>query len=97
MEIDLRKTLQDSAYVTVGLAVISFQQAQVRRREAGARLQETRVRLGTAARDAQSRLGTHAREVRARVEPLVDRLQHQVSGALHQGRARIEGLVSRAA
>jgi hypothetical protein len=38
MDIDLRKTATDAAYIVVGAGVLGFQQAQVRRREVKAKL-----------------------------------------------------------
>ena len=51
MELDLRKTAADAAYIAVGAGVLGFQQAQVRRREAG-------ERIATLAKDAQGVIGT---------------------------------------
>jgi hypothetical protein len=90
---DIRKTIQDAAYVTVGFGVITFQQAQVRRREATARLEtqtrEARKFVESQARGAYDRaveVGTEVRqrvepvvgEVKTRVEPLVGQLQGQL-------------------
>ena len=50
MEIDLRKTATDAAYIAVGAGVLGFQQAQVRRREAS-------ERITAFAKDAQDALG----------------------------------------
>ena len=58
MELDLRKTAADAAYIVVGVGVLSFQQAQVRRREAG-------VRLDTLRKDARSTLETQAESLKA--------------------------------
>ena len=45
MELDLRKTAADAAYIAVGAGVLGFQQAQVRRKEAAERTVSIR-RLG---------------------------------------------------
>lgn len=60
MDIDLRKTAADAAYIAVGAGVLGFQQAQVRRKEAG-------ERLATIAKDAQSTVGTQAASIRSKV------------------------------
>ena len=60
MELDLRKTAADAAYIAVGAGVLGFQQAQVRRREAG-------ERLATIAKDAQSVVETQAASIRSLV------------------------------
>lgn len=60
MELDLRKTATDAAYIAVGAGVLGFQQVQVRRREAG-------ERISTLAKDAQTAVGDHAAAIRAKV------------------------------
>lgn len=60
MELDLRKTAADAAYIAVGAGVLGFQQAQVRRREAG-------ERIATLAKDAQTVLGSQSDTLRTRV------------------------------
>lgn len=90
---DIRKTLQDAAYVTVGLGVVTFQQAQVRRRETTARIEgqarearravedqarEARRFLEARARDARDRAATAGGEVVQLVEPVVTELRQRV-------------------
>ena len=58
MELDLRKTAADAAYIAVGAGVLGFQQAQVRRKEAG-------ERLATIAKDAQSVVETQAASIKS--------------------------------
>ena len=60
MELDLRKTAADAAYIAVGAGVLGFQQAQVRRREAS-------DRITTFAKDAQDLLGSQSDALRTRV------------------------------
>ena len=60
MELDLRKTAADAAYIAVGAGVLGFQQAQVRRREAS-------DRITTFAKDAQDLLGSQSDALRIRV------------------------------
>ena len=60
MDLDLRKTAADAAYIAVGAGVLGFQQAQVRRREAGDRLM-------TIAKDTQVLLGSQTDALRTRV------------------------------
>ena len=60
MELDLRKTAADAAYIAVGAGVLGFQQAQVRRREAG-------DRIVTIAKDAQGLIETRTDTLRSRV------------------------------
>ena len=58
------KTLKDAAYVTVGLGVLGFQQAQVRRRQ----LQQ---QVGQQTAATRTQLRQFARELEGRVEPVV--------------------------
>ena len=60
MELDLRKTAADAAYIAVGAGVLGFQQAQVRRREAG-------DRIVTIAKDAQGLIESQTDVLRSRV------------------------------
>lgn len=60
MELDLRKTAADAAYIAVGAGVLGFQQAQVRRREAG-------DRIATIAKDAQGLIESQTDALRSRV------------------------------
>lgn len=60
MELDLRKTAADAAYIAVGAGVLGFQQAQVRRREAG-------ERITTFAKDAQGIVGSQSEAIRTAV------------------------------
>ena len=60
MDLDLRKTAADAAYIAVGAGVLGFQQAQVRRREAG-------DRITTIAKSAQDVIGGQTAALRTRV------------------------------
>lgn len=68
------KTLQDAAYVAVGLGVIGFQKAQVRRQELTKQLDETRKELTTQVDAYRGKLG----ELADRLEPLVKDAVRQV-------------------
>lgn len=59
MDLDLRKTATDTAYVVVGVGVLGFQQAQVKRRDAVARVSSLR-------RDARSSLAHQTDSIKAR-------------------------------
>ena len=78
MELDLRKTAADAAYIAVGAGVLGFQQAQVRRKEAG-------ERLSTIAKDAQSVVETQAASIRSLVTD-------GASGGLDTATSTIKGL-----
>jgi len=72
MDIDVRKTAQDAAYITVGVGVIAYQQAQARRREAQARF-EAQARTAKAffedaAKDGKTKLELLAGDVRTKLD-----------------------------
>ena len=75
MALDIRKALGDAGYVTVGIGVLAFQQAQVRRRELQQRLGDTGGCLNSRARDGKARIetiqqtvGEKSTELRGRIE-----------------------------
>ena len=87
---DIRKTAADAGYVTVGIGVLAFQQAQVRRRELQKRLGESGGCLNAlnarAAIDWAQDLGT---QVKDRIEPVVGQVVDQAM--------RVQTVVTRAA
>jgi hypothetical protein len=58
MDVNLRKTATDTAYIVVGVGVLGFQQAQVRRRDAAAKVSSLR-------RDARGALRQRAGKLKA--------------------------------
>ena len=74
-EIDIRKTVTDAGYVTVGLGVLGFQQIQVRRRELQKRLAGTGGCLNARALDGKARLDTLQQSVEAKTQGLRDRIE----------------------
>jgi len=61
MDVNLRKTATDTAYIVVGVGVLGFQQAQVRRRDAIAR-------AATLRRDARGSLKQQTEKIKTRTE-----------------------------
>jgi hypothetical protein len=59
MDVNIRKTATDTAYVVVGVGVLGFQQAQVNRRDAVAR-------VSSAGKDARSSLSHQTDAIKAR-------------------------------
>lgn len=80
---DLTKTLKDAAYITVGLGVIGFQKAQVRR-------QELRKSLENQLTDTREQVAKIAKDIEGRFEPVIDqiedRLPEQAKGLVKQAR-----------
>jgi hypothetical protein len=93
-KIDLRKTATDAGYVTVGLGVLGFQQAQVRRRElrqtVGEKTHGLRDRIETGARSANDWAQELGTQVKDRIEPVVGQVVDQVG-------VRVHTLINRAA
>ena len=100
---DIRKTAADAGYVTVGIGVLAFQQAQVRRREVQKRLSESGGCLSARAADGKARLDTLQQtvdsvtqwaqelgtQVKDRIEPVVGQVVDQAM--------RVQTVVTRAA
>jgi DNA anti-recombination protein RmuC len=79
--VDIRKTLTDAGYVTVGLGVLAFQQAQVRRRELQQRLGNTGGCLNARASDGKNRLDSMQQTVGEKTQGLRDRIETQARTA----------------
>ena len=79
--IDIRKTLTDAGYVTIGLGVLGYQQAQVRRRELQQRFGNTGGCLNARAVDGKARLETLQQTVGEKTHGLRDRLETQARSA----------------
>ena len=83
MNFDIRKTVTDTGYVAVGIGVLAFQRAQVRRRELQQRLASS---------------GGCLEGLRARIEPVVGQMVGQVVGqVVEQVGDRVKTVVNRAA
>jgi len=90
MDIDIRKTVTDAAYITVGIGVLGFQQAQVRRREVskavgssveelskslGSSVEELSKSLGSSVDEVSRAVGSSVDELRTRIEPVLEHIQ----------------------
>jgi hypothetical protein len=73
------RTARDAAYVAVGLGVLGFQRAQVRRQELAKRLGQPRAELEDRIAQARGELARRALEVDERVAGLVGRLAATVA------------------
>jgi hypothetical protein len=83
---NVKKSVQDVAYIAVGVSVLGAQQAQSR--VAGAQ-----AKLGESARDAKSSLEALAGEVRDRVEPVVAKIEERIEPLVGDLEARVEPVV----
>ncbi|MDA8184882.1 MAG: hypothetical protein M0035_10725 [Actinomycetota bacterium] len=72
---EIAKTARDTAYVVVGLGVLGFQRAQVRRQELYKRLAEPRSRVEDTLKVARSELSKRTKDVDGKVEAVIDRIE----------------------
>jgi hypothetical protein len=96
---DVRQRAEGAAYTAVGIGVLGFQQAQVRRRAAQARLiaaaREAREQAASISSDARAAAASLSTEVRERVEPVVNRLGDRVDPLVADVRAQVEPVLER--
>ena len=89
---DPRSILKDAGYVAVGLGVIAFQRAQVRRRELEQQLGEAGQhidRLATALEDQRKLVEERLEALGGQVETTVSDLETRVGKALDELRERV--------
>ena len=93
---DPRTLLRDAGYVTVGLGVIAFQKAQVRRREleaqlsgAGDKTTERVDQLTTALEDLRKTLEERVQALGTQVGATFDDLQELVAKVVDEVRSRV--------
>ena len=72
--VDVPKDLKDAAYVALGLGVLGWQRAQVRRRELAKLAKDLEHRLGPALEDLEERLEPVVQQARQAAEQLRSRL-----------------------
>ena len=96
---EISKTARDAAYVVVGLGVLGFQRAQVRRQELAKRLADPRAQVESALEDVRHQLTERVKDVDGRIEqaitrleetwePVEQRLPAQARSLVEQARAR---------
>jgi septal ring factor EnvC (AmiA/AmiB activator) len=72
---EISRTARDAAYVVVGLGVLGFQRAQVRRQELNKRLAEPRAQVETALEDVRHELSRRVKDADGRLEQAINRLE----------------------
>lgn len=96
---EISKTARDAAYVVVGLGVLGFQRAQVRRQELSKRLAEPRAQVEDKLGDVRGEFTKRVKGVDDRVEeaiarfeaslvPLEQRLPAQARALVEQARTQ---------
>jgi hypothetical protein len=82
---DLNKVVKDSAYAAIGFGVLSFQRAQVRRREIAEQLQTNSGAVGSQVAAARQQLAEVAKRVDEQVGPVrrqIDETFDELEGRL---------------
>lgn len=87
----VQKTLQEAAYVAVGVGVLGFQRAQVRRQEVRKQLAARRDELGTQVETYVGEYRTKLAELAGRVEPVVKELEQRIEPVLDDIEGRLPG------
>jgi hypothetical protein len=72
---EITRTARDAAYVVVGLGVLGFQRAQVRRQELQKRLGEPRTQIEDRLGDVRGELTRKAKDVNEAVEQVIGRIE----------------------
>lgn len=88
---DIQKTVRDSVYVSIGLGVIAFQKAQVRRQELKKQVEANLGGARTAVEDqiktVEERLGAVEERIDAVLDDVESKLPEQARTAMSQARA----------
>lgn len=96
---DLTKTIKDAAYITVGLGVIGFQRAQVRRQEARKRLHtqltETKGQVQKLAGEFEKRVGDLEKRVETGLGQVESRLPAAPMELVKQARVAADDVQSK--
>ena len=75
---DVTRTFRDAGYIAIGLGVIAFQRAQVRRQELRTQLADQREALEARAVEARNLVAGLVKEADARIEPVLAAVEAQI-------------------
>jgi F0F1-type ATP synthase membrane subunit b/b' len=96
---DITKTLKDTAYVAVGLGVIAFQKAQVRRveleKQVRTQLHDTRLQVEKLVDDVEKRVEPVLDKVEERLPTQAQTIVKQARETAKDARGQVRGLVER--
>jgi hypothetical protein len=93
---EISKTARDAAYVVVGLGVLAFQRAQVRRQELAKRLVDPRAQVEDKLGGVRDELAKRFRDVDGRVEDAIARLETSLEPFEQRLPAQARALVEQA-
>ena len=87
---DIGKTLRDAAYVVIGAGVLTYQKAQVRRRELEKQFEsqatEAREQIAKLAKGVEERWEPVVKEIESRLDEIEQRLPEQAGKVMKQAR-----------
>lgn len=75
---DVNKTLRDATYIAIGLGVIGFQRAQVRRQELRKQLAQRREVVEARANEARAVVVELVKQADAVIEPVREAVEAQI-------------------
>lgn len=92
---DINKAVKDSAYAAVGFGVLSFQRAQVRRRELTEQIQNLTDQLGNGSGQFSEQINEQLTAAREQLTELAKVLDERVAPVRRQFDARVDELEGR--
>lgn len=93
---EISKTARDAAYVVVGLGVLGFQRAQVRRQELVKRLAEPRAQVEDKLGGVRDEVAKRVKDVDGRVEDAIARFEASLEPIEQRLPAQARALVEQA-
>lgn len=93
---DVTRTLRDATYIAVGLGVISFQRAQVRRQELRSQLADQKAALEARTSDARAVVAELVKQADARIEPVLAAVEAQIDAVADRLPEQTKTLVTQA-
>jgi Skp family chaperone for outer membrane proteins len=94
---DVKKTLQDAGYVLVGLGVIGFQKAQVRRHELTKEFEGRTKDLETQLAEVRAQVAKLSDRIEPVLQEIEGRIPEQVAELVKQARSTAKELQARLA
>ncbi|HVE94893.1 MAG TPA: hypothetical protein VNB24_08245 [Acidimicrobiales bacterium] len=93
---DVTKTLRDATYIAIGLGVIGFQRAQVRRQELRSQLADQKTVLDARATEARALVSELVKQADSRIEPVIAAVEAQIDAVADLLPEQTKGFVTQA-
>lgn len=91
---DVTKTLRDATYIAIGLGVISFQRAQVRRQELRSQLADQKSALDARAAEARALVSELVKQADSAIEPVLAAVEAQIDAVADRLPEQTKSLVA---